>query len=237
MATTDANAKTKTHLKIGQKIRVTAIDSNADVIDGLLIKLHNDTLHIGTGGQITLDSAFTKNSIMFNFPYPGAIYDGDTKTIHGTTEEGEIVTLPLTDINHITVTLIDKDDYVPTIFNVDMFRRRFQFGVEYPKQLQIPIDSVKHIEALSKGSPTLMAIGLAVGFAVGGISGWTFTDPSESPETNAMIWALVGSIFGAGAGQSVGGMDRWKKIPVENLRVDVGSVAGDAMGISVVVRF
>lgn len=241
----DVYARTERPLATDQKIRVTLGDSEADTTVGIFSGLRNDTLYLCHEGEISIDSAITIDGNIIVFPFPGAVYDGPTKTLTGANVTGDTITLSLDDIDYVGVTLFVGDDAFSQKFNAAMLHRRLKLSVIYPVQWQVALNRIERVEVWHKKKQGTVAAFAAGGVVIGGLIGWATYDSSDEDEFMYM-WSqganlVVGALYGLSGGFLIGslaaGKNEWKPVPAERLKIGVGQVGVDAYGLSLAFRF
>jgi len=240
----DVYARTERPLTTGQKVRVTLRDSNIENTVGVFSGLKNDTLYLYHEGEISINSAITTDGSKIVFPFPGAVYDGPTKTVTGTDENGEVVSLPLNDIDYVGVTLFLLDDAVSQRFNAAMLHRRLKQGAVYPVQWKVPFNRVNRVEVWHSKEEGVVAAFAAAGVVIGGLIGWaTYEEPEDkfmykwSEGANLVVGALYGLSGGFLIGSLAAGKNEWKPVPAEKLKIDVGQVGESGYGFRIAFRF
>jgi hypothetical protein len=240
----DVYAKSDKSLTRGQKIKVTLRDADKEHATGIFNGLRNDTLYLCHAGEISIDSAVTIDNNAYVFPFPGAVYDGPTKTLTGADIAGNTISLSLDDINYVGVTLFVRDDAIPQKFNAAMLHRRLGPGAAYPIQWQVPLNRVEEVEVWHRKKKGVVAAFTAAGAVIGGLVGWATYEKDEdeflykwSEGANLAAGALCGLGGGFIIGSLAAGKNEWRSVPAERLKVDVGRVGVDAYGLLVAFRF
>lgn len=231
-------------IKVGDKVRLREGGTRKPERIGFVAGLDNDTLRLCTKGEIRLDRVVTTDNRSIEFPYVGAVYSAETKTLSGVSESGEEVALPISEVNFADVTMFIRDKTVPAKFTCGEIQRRLQYNTVYPILLaRVPVDSIRTIKVWRKTNYTgisLMALaGAALGFAVGSA---VEEEPEPSifpgPSRNAKI--VIDTILGLVAGSITGYLifkSKWQAVPVQRLKVGVTASATNGVGVTCSIGF
>ena len=100
------------------------------------------------------------------------------------------------------------------------------------RPLVLPLADVTRLE-VSRGMKSRAFTGARWGFGIGGLIGmgigYYSTDDWDEAETQGLLGALLGGVAGAVVGGLVGStmeVERWEEVPIDRLRVSVGTDGG-----------
>jgi hypothetical protein len=121
--------------------------------------------------------------------------------------------------------------------------------------LPLPLDSVTRLD-VSRGRKTNTARGAGIGFLLGGLVGAVIVYASYEECVPQGPWSCIGPDFGSGFAAAVGGVigglgglvagaiigtaiktERWQEVPLDRVRVSLGSQRDGRFGFGASVRF
>lgn len=146
-------------------------------------------------------------------------------------------TLPLRDGDEVRVTSIES--------NVDdekMIFSSFTIGeANEPDQdgLNISYHNLDHLK-VKRGKKTALLHGLVGGLFIGTLAGTMAPPGNGSNGFNRMLGGSIGAIIGTPIGGLIGlsiPLDRWKEIPLNDLKLSLMPNGGGAVGIGVTFKF
>ena len=231
----NVTAGTGAALKPNQRVSLKLGETRAEIMTGIVTGFRNDTLQVCSRGEIRIDGIVTNDSVAFDFPATGATYDGATKIVTGTIENGDLVTLPLTEISHAKVRLLLKDELVPMTFSAHMLHTRLRHKVRYPQLIwEGSVDSIYSIKVWRRTNETGILLSGLIGLSLGLICSADAEEPELNyPSREATIAINAG--LGLCAGLAVGVLvfkGHWAEIPLDRLKVAVRSTTRNGLGLS-----
>ncbi|MEE9442340.1 MAG: hypothetical protein V3V99_06695 [candidate division Zixibacteria bacterium] len=228
-------------VQVGQKVKILIEDRS--IVEGKVIKISNDSIHIGQEGEVQIYGVMKHDSTFINFAYPGARYDSPEQTITGRLESGEKITIPLTEVEYADVIIKLPRDTAHLKFKAKTVHARFRFGAKYPELRVIPIESINEIYVWHSSQDGLKPICTLSGLVVGIIWGTAEYHNQEDSfisfrkEFFTITCGGIGLLLGVAVGKIAAGHDHWEKASVSQFNIGIGQINKDAVGVSMVYRF
>ena len=249
------SAGTEFPLKSGDKVRIytkykitnLVKGHKTNLMQGFFAGFENDILLIGNKGDVKLDRVVRTDGSIVEFSYVGAKYDTVSRSLLGIDKNGEVIEIPLTEINYVDVIFDIKRKQVSVKLNSDVLHSRLRYVNSYPELLyKIPIDSITKVKKWKKTNSAV--IGLAA--LAGGVSALIYGVQNEeddepeslgdfinpSREANIFIDVGLGIVAGGAIGYLIG-KSRWSEIPVEKLKIGLQPTSKNGVGLSLTVSF
>lgn len=237
-------------VKVGQKVRVTTPGDSIAVKEGIVAGIDGGKLFITSQGEMRIDRVTTNDGVAFNFPYIGATYDPESRTVTGMTGEGTEISILLDDVSYADVMLIVKDKQIPLKFDASAIYDRLEFEPDYSKLVwQGSVDSIEQLQVWQKSNRgTLVAIGVFSGISIGIISGMityeneksnseSWFSPSVMGKLAGVVYGAVGIFAGVKIANAVAHDGKWVDVPEKKFRVNVGMIGESGLGVSLALKF
>ncbi|MEW6411884.1 MAG: hypothetical protein AB1483_05355 [Candidatus Zixiibacteriota bacterium] len=237
---------TGSSLKVNQKVRVTDVKGGGSELVGYIAGLDKDTLRLRTKSDVTLNRVVTNDSVSYEFPYLGARYEVNSKSIVGVSNDGSSVIVPISQVSYAEVTLFVQDRAVPVRFSRGDIERRLPIYTIYPLPLgALPVDSIASIKVWHPANSTGIVLFAMAGGALGLTLGLSQESRSESGDIyssdylsglGTAIAVAGGFVVGALVGSGICG-GRWQTVPLDRLKAGPTVSATNGPGLACSLRF
>ena len=251
------SAGTEFPLKSGDKVRIytkykitnLVKGHKTNLMQGFFAGFENDILLIGNKGDVKLDRVVRTDGSIVEFSYVGAKYDTVSRSLLGIDKNGEVIEIPLTEINYVDVIFDIKRKQVSVKLNSDVLHSRLRYVNSYPELLyKIPIDSITKVKKWKKTNSSVIALAAIAGGVLGYVRGVQFAEDDEPDpscfyfcyETSREVKIFFSAVLGVVAGGAIGyliGKSRWSEIPVEKLKIGLQPTSKNGVGLSLTVSF
>jgi len=251
----DLSAGTEFPLKSGDKVRIYTKYKITNLVKGHKTKLmqgffagfENDILLVSNKGDVKLDRVVRTDGSIVEFSYVGAKYDTVSRSLLGIDKNGEVIEIPLTEINYVDVIFDIKRKQVLVKLNSDVLHSRLRYVNSYPELLyKIPIDSITKVKKWKKTNSAVIGLAALAGGVAALIYGVQNEEDDEpeslgdfinpSREANIFIDVGLGIVAGGAIGYLIG-KSRWSEIPVEKLKIGLQPTSKNGVGLSLTVSF
>lgn len=250
-------AGTEFPLKSGDKVRIYTKYKITNLVKGHKTKLmqgffagfENDILLISNKGDVKLDRVVRTDGSIVEFSYVGAKYDTVSRSLLGIDKNGEVIGIPLIEINYVDVIFDIKRKQVSVKLNSDVLHSRLRYVNSYPELLyKIPIDSITKVKKWKKTNSSVIALATITGGVAGLIYGVQNEEDDEpasfldgrpisvSREAKIAFDVVLGLVAGGAIGYLIG-KSRWSEIPVEKLKIGLQSTSKNGVGLSLTASF
>ncbi|MCH9024344.1 MAG: hypothetical protein IH931_03340 [candidate division Zixibacteria bacterium] len=248
-------AGTEFPLKNGDKVRIytkykitnLVKGHKTELMQGFVAGFENDILLISNKGDVKLDRVVRTDGSIVEFSYVGAKYDTVSRSLLGIDKNGEVIGIPLIEINYVDVIFDIKRKQVSVKLNSDVLHSRLRYVNSYPELLyKIPIDSITKVKKWKKTNSSVIALAALAGGVAALIYGVQNEEDDEpeslgdfinpSREANIFIDVGLGIVAGGAIGYLIG-KSRWSEIPVEKLKIGLQPTSKNGVGLSLTVSF
>ncbi|MCP4703354.1 MAG: hypothetical protein GY865_01990 [candidate division Zixibacteria bacterium] len=237
--------------KVGQKVRLKTVDNPNNFIQGTVALAKNDSFYIAKQNDFRIDRIIDRKGNIHTFPYI-AKYDSELKSLTGVDSNEETITLLLEEIEKVELTLLAGGKEFDLQFDAVGFHDRVEYSPVFQELVwRGSIISANHFEIWQNRSD-LRTIWKLSSITLGVIVGIdSYNSAKKEQERRLGVFhhvdpltpSVVGIISGLAVG--VGGLllanvvapDGWRKVSPDKLKLGIGSVGENSVGVVVAFKF